>query len=120
MKMHYPLIQRGEIWLADLGMTVGSEESGRRPVIIIQNDIGNEYSPTVIIAAVTARQKKFMPTHVRLPRHDNRLRRESTILTEQLRTIDRARLIKPLGRLTAEELAKADDALGVSIGLNYK
>jgi mRNA interferase MazF len=105
------------VWLADLGRTTGSEQGGVRPVLVIQNAAGNRHSPTVIVAAVTGRRKKHLPTHAILGKDGHRLRRDSTILMEQVRTVDRVRLMKYLGRLDSMEMARADAALTVSVGL---
>jgi mRNA interferase MazF len=113
----YPQTRRGDVWLADLGQTSGSEQGGVRPVAVIQNNSGNRHSPTVIVAAVTGQSKKHLPTHAVLKKDGHRLRRDSTILLEQIRTVDRARLLKYLGRLDAGEMRETDGALAVSVGL---
>ena len=97
----YPHTQRGDVWLADLGQASGSEQGGIRPVAVIQNNSGNRHSPTVIVAAITGRPKKELPTHAALFKTPpggsrgggHRLRHDSTVLMEQIRTIDRARLL---------------------------
>jgi mRNA interferase MazF len=117
MIKRYPKVRRGDVWLADLGCTSGSEQGGIRPVVVIQNDKGNFYSPTIIIAAVTGRTKKDLPTHAALEKGSHRLRRDSIALLEQIRTIDRSRLLKRLGRLDSIEMTQADEALTLSVGL---
>ncbi len=111
-------IKKGEIYYADLTPVVGSEQGGIRPVLIIQNDVGNRYSPTVIVAAITSRDSKhFLPTHVQLT-GGRKLRRDSIVLLEQVRTIDRSRLREYIGRLEPSELQAVDQALTVSFGLD--
>ena len=110
-------IRRGDIFYADLSPVVGSEQGGIRPVLIIQNDIGNYYSPTVIAAAITGRKKKRMPTHVLLRHQENRLQRTSLVMLEQIRTIDRARLVEYIGSIDETAMKTVDEALAVSIGL---
>lgn len=111
-------IKRGEIYLADLSPVVGSEQGGQRPVLIVQNDIGNRYSPTVIVVAITAQiSKAKLPTHVELPADHNGLNKDSVILAEQLRTIDKKRLIQLIGKLEEFYMKKVDEALLVSLQL---
>ncbi len=111
-------IKRGDIYYADLRPVVGSEQGGVRPVLIIQNDTGNHYSPTVIVAAITSsRKKEGMPTHVKLHGQQG-LRKVSCILLEQLRTIDRERLDRYIGTLNEQIMTEVDKAIGISIGLN--
>ena len=112
-------IKRGDIYFADLTPVVGSEQGGIRPVVIIQNDTGNRHSPTVIAAAITSRQGKHdLPTHIRLWDSPPGLKRNSIILLEQVRTLDRVRLKGYIGRVNAETLRKIDRAIIVSLGLN--
>ena len=112
-------IQRGDMFYADLTPVVGSEQGGIRPVVIIQNDVGNQYSPTVIAAAITSRtEKRRMPTHIRLYGCHRGLHRDSIILLEQVRTIDRARLREYIGRLNATTMRHVDHAIAVSFGLD--
>lgn len=112
-------IKRGDVYYADLSPVVGSEQGGVRPVLILQNDVGNHHSPTVIVAAITAQmQKKRMPTHVQLTGDDSPLTHDSVILMEQLRTIDKQRLKDRIAHLSAEIMAKVDRALTISVGLN--
>jgi len=109
---------RGDIYFADLSPVIGSEQGGFRPVLVIQNDIGNRYSPTVIIAAITSQiEKARLPTHVELPSHLSGLEKNSVILLEQLRTIDKRRLRRRVARLDGEIMAKVDEALAISVGL---
>jgi mRNA-degrading endonuclease toxin of MazEF toxin-antitoxin module len=111
-------IKRGELYRANLTPGVGSEQSGSRPVLIIQNDTGNSNSGTVIVAAVTSKTERMyiMPTHVRLQAQHG-LARVSYILLEQLHTIDKARLTEFIGTLSSKAIRKVDKALAVSIGL---
>ncbi|HHW18782.1 MAG TPA: type II toxin-antitoxin system PemK/MazF family toxin [Firmicutes bacterium] len=109
---------RGDIYFADLSPVVGSEQGGFRPVLIIQNDIGNKYSPTVIVSAITSQiQKARLPTHVELPAHVSGLDKDSVILLEQIRTIDKRRLKRRVARLDDETMAKVNEALAISVGL---
>ena len=110
-------IKRGDIYYANLSPVAGSEQGGVRPVLIIQNDKGNHYSPTVIAAAITGRKKRWMPTHVRLYRQAG-LNRNSCVMLEQVRTIDRTRLVKYIGRLDDRTMQAVDTALAVSLGMN--
>ena len=110
-------IRRGDLYYADLTPVVGSEQGGIRPVLMIQNDVGNHHSPTVIAAAITSRVDKHpLPTHVPLD-SVNGLRRDSVILLEQIRTIDRSRLREYIGRLEPSALVKVDQALAISFGM---
>ena len=108
-------IKRGEIYYADLSPVSGSEQGGFRPVIILQNDMGNKYSPTMIVAPLTTAPKKAMPTHVILDYEF--LETASIVLLEQIRTIDQLRLSNYLGQISAEDMKKIDRALGISLGL---
>ncbi len=109
---------RGDIYFTDLSPVIGSEQGGFRPVLVIQNDIGNKYSPTVIVSAITSQiQKARLPTHVELPAHLSGLERDSVVLTEQVRTIDKKRLRRRVSRLDDEVMAKVDEALAISVGL---
>ena len=110
-------MKRGEIFYADLSPVKGSEQGGLRPVIIIQNDIGNRYSPTVIVAAITAQiHKAKLPTHVEISKSYG-LDRNSVILLEQIRTIDKTRLTKKLGTADSTIMDKVGTALNISMGL---
>lgn len=111
-------IKKGDIYYADLTPVIGSEQGGIRPVLIIQNDIGNYYSPTVIAAAITSRfQKNSIPTHIQLEQEVRGLRRNSVILLEQVRTIDRMRLKRYIGSLNGNMMQKVDQAILISFGL---
>ena len=113
------LVRRGEIFYADLNPVIGSEQGGIRPVLIVQNDVGNKYSPTVIIAAITSQiDKAKLPTHVELSSEDYGLEKDSVILLEQLRTIDKKRLKQKITILDQEIMKKVDKALKVSLGLD--
>lgn len=112
-------IKRGDIYYADLRPVVGSEQGGTRPVLIIQNDTGNRHSPTVIAAAITSRQgKKPLPTHVRLEESSHGLEQDSTVLLEQVRTLDRTRLRGYIGRVDEVAMEDVDQAIAVSFGLS--
>lgn len=111
-------IKRGEIYYADLSPVVGSEQGGVRPVLIIQNDIGNRYSPTVIAAAITSqRDKTNLPTHIKVNADGCGLSKDSIVLLEQVRTIDKRRLKERMGSLDMECMDMVDRALSVSFGL---
>ena len=113
------IVKRGDIYYADLSPVVGSEQGGIRPVLIIQNDVGNKYSPTVIAAAVTSRiTKAKMPTHIELKARDYGLNKDSVILLEQVRTIDKKRLREKIGFLDSELMLRVNSALSISFGLN--
>lgn len=112
-------IRKGDIYYADLRPVVGSEQGGVRPVLIIQNNMGNRFSPTVIAAAITSRQgKRALPTHIRLGDELQGLHDNSMVLLEQVRTIDRARLKEYIGRLNVHTMHEIDHAIAVSFGLN--
>lgn len=110
-------IMRGEIYIADLDPVVGSEQGGERPVLVIQNNLGNKHSPTVIVLAITSRfhKKRHLPTHVPIESGD--LSKDSIALAEQVRTIDKSRLIHYVGRASRETMDFVDDALKVSMGV---
>ena len=109
-------VRRGDVYLADLNPAIGCEQGGIRPVLVLQNDIGNLYSPTTIVAAVTAKQtKKKLPVHT--PISACMLRTDSTLLLEQIRTIDKCRLQAYLGSISQKEMSDIDRALKLSIGL---
>lgn len=110
------IINRGEIYYADLGTTIGSEQKGIRPVVIVQNDIGNRYSATTIVAAITSRLKSNMPTHVHI--ENENLPKRSVVLAEQIRTIDKSRLLERVGCLDEQEIKDMNTALAVSVGVN--
>ncbi len=112
-----PRVKRGEIYFANLNPVVGSEQGGVRPVLILQNDTGNKYSPTTIVAAVTSKHKRArLPTHVPLAAREGPLDKDSVVLLEQVRTIDKTRLKEKIGKLSPEELAQVQDALKLSLG----
>ncbi|KGR75502.1 MULTISPECIES: type II toxin-antitoxin system PemK/MazF family toxin [Ureibacillus] len=112
------IVKRGDVFFADLSPVVGSEQGGTRPVLILQNDIGNRFSPTVIIAAITAQiQKAKLPTHVEIDAKKYGFERNSVILLEQLRTIDKSRLTDRITQLDDELMEKVDVALEISLGL---
>lgn len=111
-------IRRGDIFFANLNPVIGSEQGGTRPVLVLQNDIGNRHSPTTIVAAVTSRIKKAkLPTHVELRRELSHLDKDSVVLLEQLRTIDRRRLKERVAHLDQETMRLVDSALEISLGL---
>ena len=110
--------KRGEIYYANLSPVVGSEQGGLRPVLIVQNDVGNKYSPTVIVAAITAQiTKGKLPTHVELQAAECALERDSVVLLEQLRTIDKRRLKEKITVLQDKFMVRVDQAMGISVGL---
>jgi mRNA interferase MazF len=112
------IVKRGDVFYADLSPVVGSEQGGVRPVLVIQNDIGNRFSPTVIVAAITAQiQKAKLPTHVEIEAKIHGMERDSVILLEQIRTIDKQRLTDKITHLDDETMRKVDDALQISVGL---
>lgn len=111
-------IKRGDIYYADLSPVVGSEQGGVRPVLIIQNDVGNRYSPTVIAAAITSRMEKTkLPTHIDITSADAGLAKDSVVLAEQIRTLDKKRLRERIGHLDNIIMNNVDTALSVSFGL---
>lgn len=112
------IVKRGDIYYADLSPVVGSEQGGIRPVLVIQNDIGNKYSPTVIAAAITSQiNKAKMPTHIELAAKDYGLNKDSVISLEQIRTIDKRRLREKIGRIDDGLMASVNNALSISFGL---
>ncbi|MCD7723146.1 MAG: type II toxin-antitoxin system PemK/MazF family toxin [Clostridiales bacterium] len=111
-------IKRGDIYYADLSPVVGSEQGGVRPVLIVQNDVGNRYSPTVIAAAITSkRDKNNLPTHIEVDARNCGLAKDSVVLLEQVRTIDKRRLREKMGALEGMDMGKVNEALSVSFGL---
>ena len=111
-------VRRGDIYYADLSPVVGSEQGGMRPVLIVQNDTGNKHSPTVIAAAITSQVGKArLPTHIELSGQSCGLSRDSVILLEQIRTIDKSRLRERMGRLDEPLMTEVDNAIAVSFGL---
>ena len=112
------IVRRGDIYYADLSPVVGSEQGGVRPVLIVQNDIGNRFSPTVIAAAITSqRAKAKLPTHIMLNAEKTGLARDSIVLLEQIRTIDKHRLKERMGRLDNRAMSEVNQALSISFGL---
>jgi len=112
-------MRRGEIWMARLpGEGVGSEQFGQRPCLIVQNNVGNMYSPTTIIACLTSRMGKTeLPTHVKLHRHATGLKEDSLVLCEQLMTLDKTRLLEKIGQVVEGPMKEVDIAIQISIGL---
>ena len=111
-------IKRGDIFYADLSPVIGSEQGGVRPVLIVQNDVGNKYSPTVIAAAITSQNGKTnLPTHIRVDAQNCGLQKDSVVLLEQVRTIDKARLKEHMGQLDVRAMNKVNSALNISFGL---
>lgn len=111
-------VRRGDIYYADLSPVVGSEQGGVRPVLIVQNDVGNKFSPTVIAAAITSqRDKTNLPTHIEVDARDCGLAKDSIVLLEQVRTIDKRRLREKIGALDDGSIGKVNEALSVSFGL---
>ena len=114
-------MHRGDIYYADLSPVVGSEQGGVRPVLVIQNDIGNRFSPTVIVAAITAKiQKAKLPTHVEIAEAEFDLEHDSVILLEQIRTLDKQRLIDKITSLNEEKMNEVNKGLEISLGLTFK
>lgn len=112
------VIKRGDIFYADLSPVVGSEQGGIRPVLIVQNDVGNKYSPTVIAAAITSQiNKAKLPTHIEISAQEYGLPKDSVILLEQIRTIDKRRLREKVDHLDDELMEKVNEALIISFGL---
>ena len=111
-------VKRGEIYYADLSPVVGSEQGGIRPVLIVQNDVGNRHSPTVIAAAITSQKDKtHLPTHIEVQAEKCGLARDSIVLLEQIRTLDKRRLKDKMGELDLRSMNKANTALSISFGL---
>jgi len=115
------IVRRGDIFYADLSPVVGSEQGGTRPVLMIQNDIGNKYSPTVICAAITSQiNKAKLPTHIELSADTYALPKNSVVLLEQIRTIDKKRLREKICRLDDTIMKRVDSALAISLGVILK
>ena len=110
------IVRRGEVWMADMGSVVGSEQGGLRPVVVVQNNIGNKYSPTTIVAPATTKAKKNMKTHVEFDTTESGLPMKSTFLLEQLTTIDKTRFMYKVGYVNMDAI---DEAIGVSLGLMF-
>lgn len=112
------VVKRGDIYYANLSPVVGSEQGGHRPVLVIQNDVGNKYSPTVIVAAITSQiTKAKLPTHIEISAKQFNLDKDSVILLEQLRTVDKRRLKDKITHLSEEVMGKVDEAVRISLGL---
>ncbi|MCI5686947.1 type II toxin-antitoxin system PemK/MazF family toxin [Anaerovoracaceae bacterium 42-11] len=111
------IVKKGDLYFADLSPVVGSEQGGIRPVLVVQNDVGNKFSPTIIVAAITSQTKAKLPTHVELAAADGGLSKNSVVLLEQLRTIDKRRLKEHIGTLSEKQLPTVDQALSVSLGI---
>lgn len=111
-------VHKGDIYYADLSPVVGSEQGGVRPVLIVQNDVGNRFSPTVIAAAITSqRDKTNLPTHIALHAERTGLQKDSIVLLEQVRTIDKHRLKEKMGKLDDDAMQRVNEAIGISFGL---
>ena len=111
------MVKRGELYYADLSPVVGSEQGGVRPVLVVQNDVGNKYSPTIIAAAVTSKiDKAKLPTHIELSAREYGLSKDSVVLLEQIRTLDKTRLKERIGQVSADKMRKINEALLVSLG----
>ena len=116
--MNFVIVKRGDIYYADLSPVVGSEQGGVRPVLIVQNNVGNKFSPTVIAAAITSQiNKAKMPTHIEIDANDYGLSKDSVILLEQVRTIDKKRLKERIGHLNENLMDKVNEAIEISFGL---
>ena len=112
------IVKRGDIYYADLSPVIGSEQGGVRPSLVVQNDVGNKYSPTIIIAAITSQiNKARLPTHVEKTAQDFGLPKDSVVLLEQIRTIDKKRLREKIGKFDEDMMRKVDQALKISVGL---
>ena len=112
-------IRRGDIYYADLSPVVGSEQGGIRPVLIVQNNVGNRFSPTVIAAAITSQQSKAnLPTHIPLNADSSGLSKDSVVLLEQMRTIDKRRLKEKMGRVDETSMSAVNNAISISLGLS--
>ena len=111
-------MKRGDIYYADLSPVVGSEQGGVRPVLIVQNDVGNKYSPTIIVAAITSQiNKAKLPTHIEIKAREHGLPKDSVILLEQIRTIDKRRLKEKVEYLSGETMGRVDEAIKISLGM---
>ena len=114
-------VRRGDIYYADLSPVIGSEQGGLRPVLIIQNDIGNKYSPTVIAAAITSKMSKTpLPTHIDIYAREVGLSKDSVVLLEQIRTLDKKRLKEKMGHLDDSMMSEVNAAIAVSFGLDER
>lgn len=111
-------VKKGDIYFADLSPVVGSEQGGVRPVLVVQNNVGNKYSPTIIVAAVTSQiNKAKLPTHVAIDADGHGLHKDSVVLLEQLRTIDKKRLREKIGKVEDTLIETVDEALSISLGI---
>lgn len=111
------MVKRGELYYADLSPVIGSEQGGVRPVLVLQNDVGNKYSPTVIVAAITSQiNKAKLPTHIELDAQTYGLPKDSVVLLEQIRTIDKRRLQERIGSLNALVMSEVNNAMLISLG----
>ena len=114
------IVKKGDLFFADLSPVVGSEQGGVRPVLVVQNDVGNKYSPTIIVAAVTSQTGKAkLPTHVQLQATQGGLSKDSVVLLEQVRTLDKKRLREKMGHVEENVMEKVDLAIAVSFGLPH-
>lgn len=113
------MVKRGDIYFADLSPVVGSEQGGVRPVLVVQNNLGNHFSPTIIVAAITAKMAKpKLPTHIGINSDETGIEKDSVILLEQIRTIDKGRLKEKVFHLRLDIMEEVDRALGISVGLS--
>lgn len=111
-------IKRGDIFYADLSPVVGSEQGGIRPILVVQNDIGNKYSPTIIAAAITSKLTKAkLPTHIELPKTEYNLEKDSVVLLEQIRTLDKTRLKEYISSLSGQKMQEVNRAMLISLGV---
>ncbi len=112
------MVKRGELYYADLSPVVGSEQGGIRPVLVVQNDIGNKYSPTIIAAAITSKLNKAkLPTHIELSSREYGLEKDSVVLLEQIRTLDKTRLREKIGELSEYKMSQVNRAMMISLGV---
>lgn len=112
------IVKRGELYFADLSPVIGSEQGGIRPVLVVQNDIGNKYSPTIIAAAITSKlDKAKLPTHIELSSKEYGLEKDSVVLLEQIRTIDKTRLKERIGELSPVKMNQVNKAMMISLGV---
>ena len=116
--MNSLIVKRGDVYYADLSPVIGSEQGGVRPVLVVQNDIGNRYSPTVIVSAITSQiNKAKLPTHIEISSEDFSLPKDSVVLLEQIRTIDKKRLKEKIGCFDKSLMGEVNDCLKISLGL---
>ena len=112
------MIRRGDVFFARIESGIGSEQHGYRPVVVIQNDLGNLHSPTTIVAMITSKEKNRLPTHVSLWNNQIGLLDQSVVMLEQVQTLDKSRFVKPIGHLSNEIMRKIDQSIACSFGLN--